>query len=70
MVAKSARRAGAGSWLGKTHANGKLCRTETNIESAAGPIETEVDARGARFSSSVAAQERLLHVEIRFATPP
>lgn len=44
---RKARRVG---WeLGKTHANGKLCRTETNIESAAGPIETEVDARRSLF---------------------
>lgn len=31
--------------LGRVHANGKLCRVETYIESAAGSMEAEVETR-------------------------
>lgn len=54
--------------LGRAHANGKLCRAGTNIESAAGSIERPPKSmRGVRFSSSP-LRKRFLHVEIRFAT--
>lgn len=53
--------------LGRAHANGKLCRAGTNIESAAGSIETPPKSmRGVRFSSPL--RKRFLHVEIRYAT--
>lgn len=57
--------------MGKAHANGKLCRAETNIESAAGSIEAEVEARRDATRRAVFAfhplspvRDRLLHVEI------